>query len=197
LDIPGQKLSMAVWASMSPNSTAFSAQSMNAQVHRRRKIRRMADQPWLSDAQQRVWRQYLYLNRRLQERIERDMQQQSGMPLAYYLILAMLSEAPQHSLRMNQLAEIVEASQSRTSHAVARLEEKGWVRRDRSAEDRRGQVAVLTDAGWTRVQQLAPGHADTVRSTMFDGLDDRDLTELSRLFDKISTHLGNRDAPTV
>jgi DNA-binding MarR family transcriptional regulator len=160
-------------------------------------MRHMADQPWLTDAQQRVWRQYLNLDRRLQERIERDMQQQSGMPMAYYLILAMLSEAPGRSLRMNQLAGIVEASQSRTSHAVARLEEQGWVRRERSPEDGRGQVAVLTDAGWSRVQQLAPGHADTVRRTMFDGLDDADLSELSRLFDKISTNLGSLDAPCV
>lgn len=158
-------------------------------------MRRMADQPWLTDAQQRVWRQYLNLDRRLQERIERDMQQQSGIPMAYYLILAMLSEAPGRSLRMNQLAGIVEASQSRTSHAVARLEEQGWVRRERSPEDGRGQIAVLTDAGWAKVEQLAPGHADTVRRTMFDGLDNDDLVELGRLFDKISTNLGSLDAP--
>ncbi len=157
----------------------------------------MAAPPWLSDAQQRVWRQYLNLDRRLQERIERDMQQQSGMPMAYYLILAMLSEASGRSLRMNQLADILEASQSRTSHAVSRLEEQGWVRHERSPEDGRGQVAVLTDAGWSRVQQLAPGHADTVRRTMFDGLDDDDLAELSRIFDKIAVNLGNLDAPCV
>lgn len=155
----------------------------------------MPDQPWLTDAQQHVWRQFLNLDRRLQERIERDMQQQSGMPMAYYLILAMLSEAPGRSLRMNQLAEVLEASQSRTSHAVARLEEQGWVRRERSPDDGRGQVAVLTEAGWTRIQELAPGHADTVRRTMFVGLDDTDLAELSRIFDKISTNLGTLDAP--
>jgi DNA-binding MarR family transcriptional regulator len=155
----------------------------------------MSDQPWLTDAQQRVWRQYLNLDRRLQERIERDMHQQSGMPMAYYLILAMLSEARGRSLRMNQLAEILESSQSRTSHAVSRLEEQGWVRRERSPEDGRGQVAVLTDAGWNRVQQLAPGHAETVKRTMFAGLDDDDLTELSRIFDKISVNLGSADQP--
>lgn len=158
-------------------------------------MRHMSDQPWLTDAQQRVWRQFLNLDRRVQERIERDMQQQSGMPMAYYLILAMLSEAPGRSLRMNQLAVILEASQSRTSHAVARLEEQGWVRRERSPDDGRGQIAVLSDAGWTRVQELAPGHAETVRRTMFDGLDDHDLDELSRIFDRISANLGTLDAP--
>ena len=93
-----------------------------------------------------------YLDRRLNERIERDLQQPAGMPHAYYLILAMLSEAPGRSLRMNQLAVVVEASQSRVSHAVARLEEQGWVRRERSPGDRRGQIAELTDAGWARVR---------------------------------------------
>lgn len=155
----------------------------------------MSDQPWLTAAQQHAWRQYLNLDRRLQERIERDMQQQSGMPMAYYLILAMLSEAPGRSLRMNQLAVVLEASQSRTSHAVSRLQEQGWVRREKSPDDGRGQVASLTDTGWTRVRELAPGHADTVRRTMFDGLDETDLTELSRIFDKISANLGTLDAP--
>ena len=149
----------------------------------------MADSPWLSDQEQQVWRQYLNISRRLQERIERDMQRQAGMPQAYYLILAMLSEAPGHSLRMNQLADILSASQSRTSHAVARLEEQGWVRRERTPEDGRGQIALLTDAGWVRVQELAPGHADTVRCTMFDALDAADLSDLRRIYDKIAAKL--------
>jgi DNA-binding MarR family transcriptional regulator len=149
----------------------------------------MVDSPWLSDQQQQVWRQYLNISRRLQERIERDLQRQAGMPQAYYLILAMLSEAPGRSLRMNQLADILSASQSRTSHAVARLEEQGWVRRERTPEDGRGQIALLTDAGWDRVQQLAPGHADTVRCTMFDPLDAADLADLARIYDKIATNL--------
>lgn len=149
----------------------------------------MSDSPWLTDAQQRVWRQYLNISRRLQDRIEGDMQRQAAMPQAYYLILAMLSEAPGRSLRMNQLAVILQASQSRTSHAVTRLEEQGWVRRERTPDDGRGQTAVLTDAGWDRVNVLAPGHAMTVRHTMFDALDDQDLADLGRIYDKIGNHL--------
>ena len=72
----------------------------------------MRDDPWLSDEQQLVWREFLRLSGQLSGRIERDLQQAAGMPHAYYLILAMLSEAPQRSLRMNQLAEVVRASQS-------------------------------------------------------------------------------------
>lgn len=135
----------------------------------------MRNDPWLSDAQQRTWRTYLAMHAALNARIERDLQQAAGMPHAYYLILAMLSEAPGRSLRMNQLAEIVLASQSRLSHAVARLEDQGWVRREQASGDRRGQVAILTDAGHERLVEVAPSHAETVRSTMFDPLSEEQL----------------------
>ena len=130
----------------------------------------MRDNPWLSDEQQQVWRAFLRMSGKLNECIERDLQQVARMPHAYYLILAMLSEAPERSLRMNQLAEVVRASQSRVSHAIARLEEAGWVRRMPAPGDRRGQIAELTDAGFARLVEVAPSHAETVRSIMFDPL---------------------------
>jgi DNA-binding MarR family transcriptional regulator len=135
----------------------------------------MRDEPWLSKAQQQTWRAYLAMTAALNARIERDLQQAAGLPHAYYLILAMLSEAPDRSLRMNQLAEIVLASQSRLSHAVARLEEQGWVRREQALGDRRGQVAILTDTGYQRLTEAAPSHAETVRSTVFDPLSDEQV----------------------
>ena len=98
--------------------------------------------------QQRVWRAFIRMSGQLWDCVERDLQTAAGMPHGYYLILAMLSEAPDRSLRMNQLAQVVWSSQSRVSHAVARLEETGWVRRGPSPGDRRGQIATLTDAGW-------------------------------------------------
>ncbi len=133
--------------------------------------------PWLSDEQQQTWRTYLEMNAALTARIERDLQQGAGMPHAYYLILVMLSEAPDRSLRMNQLAHYAMASQSRLSHAVARLEQQGWVRRERASGDRRGQLAILTDAGYDRLVEVAPSHAETVRSTVFDPLSDDQLVD--------------------
>ncbi len=151
----------------------------------------MADSPWLSAEQQAIWRHYLNLSRLLQDRIEKDIQREAGIPQAYYLILAMLSEAPDRSLRMNQLAEVLRASQSRTSHAVARLEQHGWVRRERTLQDGRGQLAILTAAGWQRLIEIAPGHAATVRSVMFDPLDERDTADLARIYGKILAQLEN------
>ncbi|HEY5881876.1 MAG TPA: MarR family transcriptional regulator [Nakamurella sp.] len=152
----------------------------------------MRDDPWLSDEQQRVWRSFLRMSGQLNECIERDMQQTGGMPHAYYLILAMLSESPGRSLRMNQLAEVVRSSQSRLSHAVARLEESGWVRRIPAPGDRRGQVAELTDAGYERLLELAPGHAGVVKTTMFDPLSPEQLAAFGDICATIISAMADR-----
>ena len=145
----------------------------------------MRDEPWLSQEQQETWRTYLAMTAALNARIERDLQQAAGMPHAYYLILAMLSEAPGHTMRMHQLADIVQASQSRLSHAVARLEEYGWVRREQAPGDKRGQLAILTEAGRARLIEVAPSHAETVRSTMFDPLSDSQLIEFRQICETV------------
>lgn len=141
----------------------------------------MPDKPWLTDEQQRVWRTYLGMQAALFERVERELQSSAGMPMAYYLVLAMLSEAPDETLRMSQLARQSQMSQSRLSHAVSRLEGSGWVTRSPASDDKRGQLAHLTDAGRARLIEVAPSHAETVRSLMFDGLSDRQLVELGEI----------------
>ena len=152
----------------------------------------MSDDPWLTDEQQRVWRAFLRMSGQLNESIERDMQQTGGMPHAYYLILAMLSESPDRSLRMNQLAEAVGSSQSRVSHAVSRLEESGWVRRMPAPGDKRGQVAELTQAGYERLLELAPGHARVVKTTMFDPLTPAQLANFQDICTTILQAMADR-----
>ena len=137
--------------------------------------------PWLSPDQQRVWRTYLAMHAALFERIERDLQADVGMPMSYYLVLAMLSEAPEETLRMSELARRAQMSQSRLSHAVSRLEESDWVRRSPAQDDKRGQLAHLTDAGRGRLREVAPAHAETVRSTMFDVLSGAQLDQLGQI----------------
>jgi DNA-binding MarR family transcriptional regulator len=100
------------------------------------------------------------------------------MPLAYYEILVRLSEAPDRSLRMTQLAEASSSSKSRVSHAVARLEERGWVRRMDCPTDRRGQIAMLTDQGFTALASAAPGHVEQVRRVLFDALSAEQIKQL-------------------
>ncbi len=144
---------------------------------------------WLDDDEQRVWRAYLAVSRKLFSAIDRQMQDESGMPQTYYIILAMLSEAPNRSLRMSELADIVSSSPSRLSHAVDRLEERGWVRRERDPADRRGNRTVLTDEGWGVVQQSAPGHVRTVRTHLFDLVEPDELAVLDAVFTRVQAHL--------
>jgi DNA-binding MarR family transcriptional regulator len=124
-------------------------------------------QRWLDEEQQRTWRAWLAVSELVPRALDTQLQRDAGISHAAYVVLAMLSEAPGRSRRMSDLARRANQSQSRLSHTVARLEDRGWVRRERSTDDGRGNVAVLTDAGWDVVRSVAPGHVDAVRQAMF------------------------------
>jgi DNA-binding MarR family transcriptional regulator len=123
---------------------------------------------WLEPEQQRTWRAWLTVSELLPRVLDAQLQRDAGLSHAAYVVLAMLSEAPGRGRRMSDLARRANQSQSRLSHTVGRLEERGWVRRERSTEDGRGNLAVLTDAGWDVVREVAPGHAEAVRAALFD-----------------------------
>jgi DNA-binding MarR family transcriptional regulator len=125
---------------------------------------------WLDDEQQRTWRAWLIVSELVPRALDAQLQRDAGLSHAAYVVLAMLSESPTRSRRMSDLARRANQSQSRLSHTVARLEERGWVRRERAADDGRGNLAVLTDAGWDVVVAVAPGHVDAVREAVFGPL---------------------------
>src|SRR3954462_6912323 len=127
-------------------------------------------QQWLDEDHQRTWRAWLTVAELVPRALDAQLQRDAGISHAAYVVLAMLSESPGRSRRMSDLARRATQSQSRLSHTVARLEERGWVRRERAAEDGRGNLAVLTDDGWDVVRSVAPGHVDAVREAMFDPL---------------------------
>lgn len=150
------------------------------------------DEPrWLSDEQQRAWRRFAAVFTLLPAALDAQLQRDAGLTHFGYWVLAMLSEASDRSLRMSELAARSNSSQSRLSHVVNRLESQGWVRRERSPEDARGNVAILTEAGWDKVVATAPGHVETVQSLVFDGLSDNQLRQL----DSISRILLERIDP--
>ena len=128
------------------------------------------EQAWLDERQQRTWRAWLAVTELLPSTLDAQLQRDAGLTHAAYIVLAMLSEAPDRSRRMSDLARTANQSQSRLSHTVARLEERGWVRRERATDDRRGNLAVLTDAGWDVVVRVAPGHAAAVKEGLFAAL---------------------------
>ena len=151
----------------------------------------MSTARWLTPAEQETWRTFLGGCLAFVAAVEAQLQRDAGMPLAYYEILVRLSEAPSRALRMTQLAEAACASKSRVSHAVARLEERGWVRRVDCATDRRGQVAQLTDEGYAVLAAAAPGHVEQVRRTLFDPLTHEQLSQLHTIMAEVRDAVGN------
>jgi DNA-binding MarR family transcriptional regulator len=140
---------------------------------------------WLTAGEQHAWRSFLTATQTLLSAIEGQLQHESGIPHGYYEILVRLSEAPGRALRMSQLAEASVSSKSRLSHAVARLEERGWVERLNCATDRRGQIAQLTDAGYAALEAAAPGHVEHVRRSMFDVLSAEQVVQLAAISEAI------------
>src|SRR3954469_21006049 len=108
----------------------------------------MTETRWLDPDEQRTWRAFLGATQLLFDQLDRELQRDAGMPHAYYEILVVLSEAPDRSLRMSELATRTRSSRSRLSHAVAKLEDAGWVQRRDSPGDKRGQLAELTERGF-------------------------------------------------
>jgi DNA-binding MarR family transcriptional regulator len=136
---------------------------------------------WLTEAEQGTWRGFLAAMRKVQEVLDRQLQNDAEMPVAYYMILVILSESDRRTLRMSDLAAATDSSPSRLSHAVARLEEMGWVQRESCNSDRRGSYAVLTDDGFAALAAAAPGHVNAVRQAVFDLLSPEQVDELDAI----------------
>jgi DNA-binding MarR family transcriptional regulator len=136
---------------------------------------------WLSDDEQRAWRAYIESTKVLFDALDRQLQRDANMPHTYYEILVALSETEGRALRMSELAERTLSSRSRLSHAVARLEERGWVQREDCPTDRRGQIARLTETGFGVLADAAPGHVSAVRDYVIDVLTDEQLRHLTAI----------------
>ena len=154
----------------------------------------MSGTRWLSDHEQRVWREFNAATRMLSAHLEGQLQHDSGMPHTYYEVLVALSEAPGRRLRMSELADARQASRSRLSHAVVRLEANGWVRREACPTDKRGAWAVLTDAGFAALEAAAPGHVEAVRESLFDPLTPEQVTALGEISAAIRRQLSPKCA---
>jgi DNA-binding MarR family transcriptional regulator len=145
---------------------------------------------WLDDDEQRTWRTFLIATRLLLNRLDADLQRVAAMPMAYYELLVLLSEAPGRTMRMKELASRSLSKPSRLSHAVNRLEELGWIRREHAPNDRRGWLAVLTDEGRAALEAAAPDHVESVRAHLLDQLTPAQLKQLEEISQALVDHLA-------
>ncbi|WP_308164664.1 MarR family winged helix-turn-helix transcriptional regulator [Nonomuraea sediminis] len=144
---------------------------------------------WLNEEEQRTWRAFGMAIRLFNDRIERELLSEAGMPPTYYELLVLLSEAPERTLRMSELARATRSKPSRISHAVNKLEEAGWVRREHFAGDRRGWLAVLTDEGMAALELAAPRHLESVRANLIDLLTPEQIRQLGDISRTLLAHL--------
>ena len=140
---------------------------------------------WLTAEEQRAWRALLTACQTLFSAVDAQLLHDAKIPHGYYEILVRLSETPGRALRMTQLAEASTSSKSRLSHAVARMEERGWVRRTDCPTDRRGQIAQLTDEGFAALAAAAPGHVEQVRRSLIDQLTAEQIEQLREISEAI------------
>ena len=145
---------------------------------------------WLSDEQQAVWRHFVALLIRFPAALDAELQKDAGITQFDYIVLSSLSEAPNRTLRMSELAATASSSLSRLSHVVSRLETKGWVRRAQCPGDGRFINAVLTEEGWQKVVATAPGHVAAVRELLINILTREEFVQLGAISEKVLAAQG-------
>jgi DNA-binding MarR family transcriptional regulator len=129
---------------------------------------------------------------RLMTALNRQLQRDCDLSVAEYRILVLLSEAPDRSLRMSELADGVLSSRSRLTHQIQRMEAQRMVRRNACFEDGRGVLAELTDEGMRRLESAAPGHVEAVRRDFVDLLTPAQLEVIGEVFARVDQAIGER-----
>jgi DNA-binding MarR family transcriptional regulator len=123
---------------------------------------------WLTEEEMASWLALVGVLVRLPAALDAQLQRDAGMTHFEYVVLVRLSDAPERTLRMSELAGLANGSLSRLSHVVTRLEQRGWVHRTTDPADGRYTLATLTDDGCAKLVDAAPGHVEAVRRYVFD-----------------------------
>jgi DNA-binding MarR family transcriptional regulator len=144
---------------------------------------------WLTADQQRSWRAYVIGSTLLTDTLDRELRQAHGLSLGEYEILVRLSESPNRTLRMAQIAESMQHSRSRVTHTVSRMEKVGLITRCAAEGDRRGVEAKMTDKGWELLVAAAPTHVSGVREHFVDLASEQEFAALGRLMNAVADHM--------
>lgn len=147
---------------------------------------------WLNSSEMKAWRQYIIASRRLLDALDEDLSAHD-LSMADYEVLAQLSDAPDRTMRMSELAEVAMISRSRLSHRIKVMEREGWVRREACPDDKRGSFAIMTPKGWKAIVAAAPDHVASVRSRFLDALDREDQKALADIFDRVAARIKDID----
>jgi DNA-binding MarR family transcriptional regulator len=148
-----------------------------------------AEPNWLDDAQRDAWLRFAAMLVMLPAELDGEMQRRAGLTQFEYGVLAHLSESPARTRRISELAAMTRGSLSRMSHLLKRLERHGWTRREPDPTDGRYTNAILTDAGYAKVVETAPGQLELVRRLVVDALTPAQLRQLGEISGRILSRL--------
>ena len=146
---------------------------------------------WLTPGELDSWLSLSRLMIRLQWALDSQLQHDADLSMIEYMTMAMLSEAPESTLRMSVLAEETSVSLSRLSHLVKRLESRGYVRREPDPADGRFTNAILLPDGLRKMQETAPGHVAYVRRLVVDNLSAERLRRLGQDAEQIMRRIDS------
>src|SRR5258708_24266925 len=149
---------------------------------------------WLTAPELASWLALVRLMTWLPWSIDQQLRRDSNLGMVEYQVLARLSQSPERTLRMSSLADLANASLSRLSHLVKRLEARGLVRREPDPDDGRFTNAILTEKGFQALGEAAPGHVAHVRSLVIDVLSPEQLRRLGRDADRIMSRMDTSAA---
>jgi DNA-binding MarR family transcriptional regulator len=161
-----------------------------------REGRRGAQKPaadWLTAAEVASWLSLVRLMTWLPWSIDQQLRHDSDLGMVEYQVMARLSQSPERTLRMSSLADLANASLSRLSHLVKRLEDRSLVRREPDPSDGRFTNAILTDTGFQILAEAAPGHVAHVRSLVIDVLTPEQLRRLGLAADRIMSRIDTSE----
>ena len=147
---------------------------------------------WLTDDEQATWRAFNLASRLVDGALDRQLMRDTDMGHAHYAVLVALSEGPDGEARMGDLAEFLQYSPSRLSHAVRKMEANGWIERRQCPNDGRGQIAVLTDSGRQTIERAAPGHVDEVRRVVLSALTVTQQEQLRNICETLTVGIQNQ-----
>lgn len=140
---------------------------------------------WLDSDELPVWVRMVAVLELLPAQLDSHLRRVADLTYFDYYVLAMLSEAPDRTLRMSSLANHTNATLPRLSHVVRRLEARGLVERAQASDDKRATNACLTEAGWEKVTQTAPLHVEHVRRLVFDALSPEQVDQLGQITESL------------
>ena len=145
---------------------------------------------WLSEDESRAWIPFVGVLLKLPQALDTAMRQRTGLSHFEYAVMSAMSEADGRTRTMSELAEFANASLSRLSHVVAKLEQRGWVRRSTCPTSARVTLATLTDEGMAVVVETAPQHLEAVRALVIDALEPDQLPHLTAIAGRILANLS-------